>query len=506
MRGNFVDIPTDCPQRDERLGWTGDIQVFAPTAAFLYDVLRDADSAGCATSPPSSCPTGPCRGTCRSSRRDRCGPRSARGRVGRCRGADPVDAVRALRRRGHPRGPVRQRAARGSTCIDRLAGDDHLWDDRLPARRLARPERAAARPGGRARPTGTSSPPPTSPRRPGTSRASAEVLGSTTDAERYADLADEVRDGVRRGVRAAPTAGMASDAQTAYSLAIAFDLIPTSADGTRAGRAPGRARGRGRQPHRHRLRRHAAGHRRPHDAGRAGRRLRPAARAGVPVVALPGDHGRDHDLGALGQHAARRHRQPRHDDLVQPLRARRGRGLAAPRGRGPRPCRAGLPPDPLRPAARWRPHLGDRARTRRRTVARRSRGASMATSSSSTSSCRPAPRRPSTCRAATPVEVGSGAHTFTAALTLLEVDPASRCSGCGSARAVVGFCALLHRDERVRSELRRRLAARLPEPQSRRRTTLPGGSRTGCPTAITRDSASCTTVPMPLEMLLIANT
>jgi len=38
LRGNFVDIPTDCPQRDERLGWTGDIQVFAPTATFLYGV------------------------------------------------------------------------------------------------------------------------------------------------------------------------------------------------------------------------------------------------------------------------------------------------------------------------------------------------------------------------------------------------------------------------------------------------------------------------------------
>ncbi|WP_435106236.1 glycoside hydrolase family 78 protein [Nocardiopsis synnemataformans] len=41
MRGNFVGLPTDCPQRDERLGWTGDINAFAPTAAFLYDV-RDA--------------------------------------------------------------------------------------------------------------------------------------------------------------------------------------------------------------------------------------------------------------------------------------------------------------------------------------------------------------------------------------------------------------------------------------------------------------------------------
>jgi alpha-L-rhamnosidase len=37
MRGNFVDVPTDCPQRDERLGWTGDIAAFAPSAAFLYD-------------------------------------------------------------------------------------------------------------------------------------------------------------------------------------------------------------------------------------------------------------------------------------------------------------------------------------------------------------------------------------------------------------------------------------------------------------------------------------
>jgi alpha-L-rhamnosidase len=37
MRGNFVDVPTDCPQRDERLGWTGDLAVFAPAAAFLYD-------------------------------------------------------------------------------------------------------------------------------------------------------------------------------------------------------------------------------------------------------------------------------------------------------------------------------------------------------------------------------------------------------------------------------------------------------------------------------------
>ena len=38
QKGNFVDVPTDCPQRDERLGWTGDAQVFVRTACMNYDV------------------------------------------------------------------------------------------------------------------------------------------------------------------------------------------------------------------------------------------------------------------------------------------------------------------------------------------------------------------------------------------------------------------------------------------------------------------------------------
>lgn len=40
QKSNFLDIPTDCPQRDERLGWTGDAQVFCRTAAINYDVKR----------------------------------------------------------------------------------------------------------------------------------------------------------------------------------------------------------------------------------------------------------------------------------------------------------------------------------------------------------------------------------------------------------------------------------------------------------------------------------
>ncbi len=39
-RNNFMDIPTDCPQRDERMGWTGDISIFANTASYNFDMHR----------------------------------------------------------------------------------------------------------------------------------------------------------------------------------------------------------------------------------------------------------------------------------------------------------------------------------------------------------------------------------------------------------------------------------------------------------------------------------
>lgn len=37
LKSNFLDVPTDCPQRDERLGWTGDAQIFCETACWLAD-------------------------------------------------------------------------------------------------------------------------------------------------------------------------------------------------------------------------------------------------------------------------------------------------------------------------------------------------------------------------------------------------------------------------------------------------------------------------------------
>ena len=40
QRDNFLSIPTDCPQRDERMGWTGDAQIFSSTAMYNYDVSK----------------------------------------------------------------------------------------------------------------------------------------------------------------------------------------------------------------------------------------------------------------------------------------------------------------------------------------------------------------------------------------------------------------------------------------------------------------------------------
>jgi alpha-L-rhamnosidase len=64
QKSNFLDVPTDCPQRDERLGWTGDAQVFIRTAAFNMDVrgffhkwMRDVrDAQGAAGEIPCFCP------------------------------------------------------------------------------------------------------------------------------------------------------------------------------------------------------------------------------------------------------------------------------------------------------------------------------------------------------------------------------------------------------------------------------------------------------------------
>ena len=60
-RGNSVGVPTDCPQRDERLGWTGDLAVFVPSAAYLFDVGPFLASGSSTSLSSSSTPTAGCR-------------------------------------------------------------------------------------------------------------------------------------------------------------------------------------------------------------------------------------------------------------------------------------------------------------------------------------------------------------------------------------------------------------------------------------------------------------
>ena len=137
QKGNFLDVPTDCPQRDERLGWTGDAQVFSRTAAFnmdvagfftkwLGDVAADQNREG---SVPFVVPDVLSQDGRKFSGR-------LRG-LGR-RGHDhPLEHVPGLRRRAPPRAPVPEHEGVGRVHAARGRGEEPL-DDRLPLRRLAR--------------------------------------------------------------------------------------------------------------------------------------------------------------------------------------------------------------------------------------------------------------------------------------------------------------------------------------------------------------------------------
>ena len=355
MRGNFVDIPTDCPQRDERVGWTGDIQVFAPTASFLYDAsgmlsgwLRDVAAEQLPDGTiPWYVPVIPAHSMWTPIR-----PGAAWGDVATL-------TPWTLYERFGDAGVLEAQfdSARRWVDLDRVAGGPRSTvEHRLPARRLARPGGAAAGP--RRRPHRPIS------RRDGVLRevgANRRADGGGARPHRRRGALPRARRRDRRrlrgGVRAA---GRTHDQRRADRLRAGDRVRPDS--GCRRAATPpatGSPSSCARRGNRIAtgLRRHPArlGRADPDRAPRQG--LRSAARAGLPLVAVPGRHGRDHGLGALGQPAARRQRQPGHDDLVQPLRARRRRRLAAPRRRRPRTGRAGLPRGAVRSAAGRRPHL-----------------------------------------------------------------------------------------------------------------------------------------------------
>lgn len=222
MRGNFVDIPTDCPQRDERLGWTGDIQVFAPTASYLYDCVGMLDSwltdVALEQLPDGTIPwyvpviPGEPMWT-------PIHPGAAWGDVATLtpwtlyqRFGD-LDLLR-----GHY--PM---AKKWVDLVESLAGPTRLWDTGFQLGDWLDP---AA--------------PPEDPAAGRTDRylvatayfahsarhlaLAAAALGDDTDAGRYSTLADEAADAFRRRYVLA-SGRMSSDSPTAYAIALAFDLL-----------------------------------------------------------------------------------------------------------------------------------------------------------------------------------------------------------------------------------------------------------------------------------------
>lgn len=232
MRGNFVGIPTDCPQRDERVGWTGDIQVFGPTASGLFDVsgmlsdwLRDveADQLPDGTVPwyvpviPAHHMWTPIR------------PGAAWGDVATL-------LPWTLYERFGDTGVLAAQfdsARRWVDLVESLAGEDRLWNEGFQLGDWLDP---AA--------------PPQDPADARTDRylvatayfarsaravaEMAEVLDRDADAARYRALADEVA-AAFRGAYVVEGGRMTSDAQTAYALAIMFDLLEDDAQRALAG-------------------------------------------------------------------------------------------------------------------------------------------------------------------------------------------------------------------------------------------------------------------------------
>ncbi len=222
MRGNFVDIPTDCPQRDERLGWTGDIQVFAPTASFLYDCAGMLDSwlsdVAAEQLPDGTVPwyvpviPG--------------GPQWTPIRPGAAWGDVATLTPWVLYQRFGDLELLRRHFPAGRAWVDlmaRLAGPGRLWDtgyqlgDWLDP--IAPPDDpAAARTDRHLVATGYFA---------WSARHlawSARELGHGDLAEHYGRLAAEVADAFRRRY-VEPGGRMTSDSPTAYALALVFGLI-----------------------------------------------------------------------------------------------------------------------------------------------------------------------------------------------------------------------------------------------------------------------------------------
>ncbi|WP_210480175.1 family 78 glycoside hydrolase catalytic domain [Naasia sp. SYSU D00948] len=219
MKGNFLSLPTDCPQRDERLGWTGDIQVFTPTASYLFDcdafltswledlALEQAPHEGVVPFiVPSVLPTE---------------PRAA---------AAWGDAATVVPTVLHERFADLQvledqfESMRGwADALLRIAGERMLWEGHFQFGDWLDPDAPPERPGD-AKTDDDIVASAYLYRSTWLVARAAEQLGRSEEAARYGELAERVREAwVREYVT--PTGRVVSDAPTAYALALQFDLV-----------------------------------------------------------------------------------------------------------------------------------------------------------------------------------------------------------------------------------------------------------------------------------------
>ena len=233
QKGNFLDVPTDCPQRDERLGWTGDAEVFARTAAFnmdvaafftkwLKDVAADQLDSGAVPHVVPDVLTRP--------------DRAASGAAGWADAAVIIPWTMYLSY-GDRRLLEEQYAsmARWVEYMRQRAGDDLIWDgdphfgDWLA---YASPDSEA-----RSYPGATTSKDLIATAFYAHSSELlgriASVLGRADDAARYADLSSRIKTAFRKEY-VSENGRVGENTQTAYALALHFDLLPEEA---RAGAA-----------------------------------------------------------------------------------------------------------------------------------------------------------------------------------------------------------------------------------------------------------------------------
>ncbi len=224
QKGNFLDVPTDCPQRDERLGWTGDAEVFSPTACFnhncgafytkwLKDLALDQQDDGAVTDVIPNVITHTKR-------------QGASGTAGWGDVATVLPWTVYLAY-GDRRILEEQYPSMKAWVeyIRRKSGERLIWTGARYGDWLAFATTESDYPGA----TTDKDLIATAyfVRSTDLLRAAAEVLGKKEDADTYSALADQVRHAFQQEF-VTPNGRLASNTQTAYSLALAFDLLPES--------------------------------------------------------------------------------------------------------------------------------------------------------------------------------------------------------------------------------------------------------------------------------------